>query len=344
MLKENGYQTYYAGKYLNNVNTVNWHLFLWLLTDNILHSHLQYDSIKIPPGFTDWFGLHGNSKYYNYTLNENGELKQYFDSENDYLTDVLTRHTLNFLSQQAESGNPFFAMIAPPAPHAPFTSAKRHENTFADIKAPRTPNFNLISDELSKHWIARMKPTPLTDDIVENIDLYYRKRWQTLLAVDELVDEIIRLLINKNLFENTYFVFTSDNGYHLGQFAMPYDKRQPYETDIRVPFFVSGPSIRDKLLVNRPIALIDLAPTILEWANITKPTTMDGESFNDALKFESNVIDDIINDDDVDEEATGKIDEHPFERQILIEYWGEGSGNNVDSQCHYQRKERVSVI
>lgn len=70
-LKANGYQTFYAGKYLN-----------------------QYRSSEIPPGYDDWYGLHGNSRYYNYTLNENGILRRYGNGERDYLTDVLVNCSL----------------------------------------------------------------------------------------------------------------------------------------------------------------------------------------------------------------------------------------------------------
>lgn len=99
-LKANGYNTFYAGKYLNQVcnqafwcvggsmmkfehavKLINLFLFSW--------SSQKYRSKDIPPGFTDWYGLHGNSKYYNYTLNENGTLKHFGDQEQEYLTDVL---------------------------------------------------------------------------------------------------------------------------------------------------------------------------------------------------------------------------------------------------------------
>lgn len=65
-LQKRGYRTFYAGKYLN-----------------------KYEGHEVPPGYSDWHGLHGNSKYYNYTLNENGQLKSYGDREEDYLTDVI---------------------------------------------------------------------------------------------------------------------------------------------------------------------------------------------------------------------------------------------------------------
>lgn len=236
-------------------------------------------------------------------------------------------------------------MISPPAPHAPFTPATRHANSFDKIKALRTPNFNSVSGELDKHWIVRMGIEPLDDNVVETIDTYFRRRWQTLLAVDELVESLVDLLKQKNLFENTYFVFTSDNGYHLGQFSMPFDKRQPYETDIRVPFIVTGPKIKAKLLINRPISLIDLAPTLFDWANVTKPEWFDGESFANAIGLESNEIsaDTEPNDSDVNEsDADHRIDDAPYERKFLIEHWGEGNEKTYNDECPWQRNDGLT--
>lgn len=119
-------------------------------------------------------------------------------------------------------------MVSPPAPHAPFTPANRHLDSFEKVKAMRTPNFNTVSDDLDKHWLVRMGISPLPDSVIDNIDIYYRRRWQTLLAVDELIEALVEQLKQQNLFEQTYFVFTSDNGYHLGQFSMPFDKRYDF--------------------------------------------------------------------------------------------------------------------
>lgn len=57
---------------------------------------LKYKGNQVPPGYTDWHGLQGNSKYYNYTLNENGVLKSYTDRVEDYLTDVIVSISSNF--------------------------------------------------------------------------------------------------------------------------------------------------------------------------------------------------------------------------------------------------------
>lgn len=111
-----------------------------------------------------------------------------------------------------------------------------------------------------------MPPSTLQNETLETLDIIYRKRWQSLLAVDEMVSNIVRSLKDNNIYNDTYIIFTSDNGYHIGQFAQAFDKRQPYETDIRVPFVISGPKIPPKIVYDNPVALIDIFPSILTQA------------------------------------------------------------------------------
>lgn len=111
-----------------------------------------------------------------------------------------------------------------------------------------------------------MPPPTLENKTIETLDVFYRKRWQSLLAVDEMIANIVSSLKQNDMYNNTYIIFTSDNGYHIGQFAQAFDKRQPYETDIRVPFVVSGYRVPTKIVYEHPVALIDLFPTILTMA------------------------------------------------------------------------------
>lgn len=122
VLKESGYTNFFAGKYLN-----------------------QYKGAEVPLGWQEFYGLHGNSRYYNYTLRENSKNVSY---SNVYLTDLLRSKALRFLKSQRKH-TPFFAMIAPPAPHAPYTPAERHRNAFKGLNALRTPNFNIIDKGFS---------------------------------------------------------------------------------------------------------------------------------------------------------------------------------------------------
>lgn len=234
-------------------------------------------------------------------------------------------------------------MIAPPSAHSPFTPAKRHDTSiFANISALRTPNFNIESQLLDKHWLVRMPPAPLTDEIIETIDKYYRLRWQTLLAVDEMIETIITQLKQLHFYENTYIVFTSDNGFHMGQFSMPWDKRQPYETDIRIPLIVTGPAIQSKLVISQPISLIDLAPTIFDWVQLPKLDSFDGQSFADLLIDESNSVNGVEFSTDAVQSST-EVYLNDYERQLLIEYWGEGSIETYSSECPWNKHDRLTV-
>ena len=107
---------------------------------------------------------------------------------------------------------------------------------------------------------------------IEESDEIYRLRHGTLQSVDDLIAEIFALLDAAGETNNTYFFFTSDNvsicslhlssdtpqGFHLGQFAMGYDKRQLYESDSRVPYIVMGPGIKAGSIANQAVSHVDL--------------------------------------------------------------------------------------
>lgn len=283
---EMNYTTFYAGKYLNQYGNAN--------VGGVKH---------IPPGWDWWAGLVGNSKYYNYSLSINGTEKQYGDKPEDYLTDVINDLAMEFLNQYDSNDNPFLMVLSTPAPHEPFSPALRHIDKFKDIKAKRTPNFNVFTQK-DKHWLVRRGPSPLPNKLLPKLDEIYRRRWETLLAVDELVANVHSKLKMKNLLNDTYIIFTSDNGYHIGQFSMPIDKRQPYETDIRIPLLVSGPGIQ-RSQVTKPVSSVDLFATILEIAGLEHPS--DGTSF-----LRKNLSND---------------------RTVLIEYRGERSEHKQKTGC-----------
>lgn len=89
-----------------------------------------------------------------------------------------------------------------------------------------------------------------------------RDRWGTLFSIDDMVAGIVSEVENLGIMNNTYIFFTSDHGYHLGQFRIPDEKMMPYETDVRVPFFARGPRIQAGTRISEMIANIDIAPTL----------------------------------------------------------------------------------
>uniref|UniRef100_UPI0037E96728 glucosamine (N-acetyl)-6-sulfatase (Sanfilippo disease IIID), b n=1 Tax=Semicossyphus pulcher TaxID=241346 RepID=UPI0037E96728 len=260
-LNKQKYQTFFAGKYLNQYGKKD-----------------GGDVGHVPPGWDQWHALVGNSQYYNYTLSVNGKEEKHGDSyEKDYLTDLITNRSLHFLDDRSPQ-HPFFLMLSPPAPHSPWTAAPQYQKEFGSVKAPRDGSFDKLGKD--KHWLLRQPVSPMPNSSLTYLDDAFRKRWQTLLSVDDMVDKLVKKLDSLKELDNTYIFYTSDNGYHTGQFSLPIDKRQLYEFDIRVPLMVRGPGIKPNQTLKAPVLNIDLAPTILDIASVNLSTVnVDGQSF-----------------------------------------------------------------
>ena len=106
--------------------------------------------------------------------------------------------------------------------------------------------------------------------VLGKVDEVFRNRWRTLLSVDDMVDNVMKTLENKEMLDNTIAIFTSDHGYHLGTFGLPLDKRMPYETDIRVPLYIRGPNVQPMDQHAISVITLDLAPTILDIAGLNR--------------------------------------------------------------------------
>ncbi|XP_065909512.1 N-acetylglucosamine-6-sulfatase-like [Dysidea avara] len=176
---------------------------------------------------------------------------------------------------------PFFAYIAPHAPHVPATPAPQYENALPYMFAPRSPIYNYTATD--HHGIMKLQSPMDPYQIAPQIDELFQNRWRTLLSVDDLMMDVVNKLDQHKQLNNTYFLFTSDHGFQLGQFNLPSCKLQPYEHDIRVPMFVKGPGIA-KSSPAFVAGMVDIAPTIITLAGGTPPDTMDGHSFENMIK------------------------------------------------------------
>ena len=188
------------------------------------------------------------------------------------------------LNDPVKSANPFFAFIAPKAPHIqdgpgwPITiPAPWHADALPEsTTAPRTASWNYSA--LDHHWMIAQQP-PMTSEEAMHSDALFRARHQALLAVDDLVAAVHAEVKAAGQLDNTYFLFTSDHGFRLGQFRMPEGKWNVYDNDIRIPMVMAGPGISANSTFDHVASNVDVMPTILGLAGIETPASMDGRSF-----------------------------------------------------------------
>jgi arylsulfatase A-like enzyme len=264
-LRDAGYRTAMMGKYLNG----------YLATKGTAHDGTAANVAAnyIPPGWTRWDGAGYGYPEFNYVLNSDGELQFHGHQPSDYLTDVLARDGIDFINRSVQDAKPFFLELATFAPHAPYVPAPRNRHDFPGLKVPRPPSFNRLPTH-APSWLA--KRPPLQPWQVAHINRVFRKRAQTVEAVDRMIGQIEQVLAADGVANNTYLVFSSDNGYHTGEYRLLPGKLTAFDTDIHVPLVVVGPGVPPGTTTDAMAENVDLAKTFAGIGGTTIPD--DGHS------------------------------------------------------------------
>jgi arylsulfatase A-like enzyme len=272
IFQEAGYQTAMIGK---------WHLF------------------SDPTGFDYWNILPGQGKYYNPDMIEMGEKKVI----NGYVTDIITDLTIDFLKKR-DQNKPFLLFSHHKAPHREWAPGPNHRDLYEDIDIPEPATFNddyqgrsraaaeaemRIERDFRKTDLKQDPPPGLSGQALKkwNYQRYIKDYLRCVASIDDNVGRLLDYLEASGLKENTLVVYTSDQGFFLGEHGW-YDKRFMYEESLRMPLLVSFPgkikpgSVNDRMVLN-----LDFAQTLLDFAGVPAPEAMQGRSFAPMLQGES---------------------------------------------------------
>ena len=261
-LSEAGITTSHFGKYLNG-----------------FPSRKQKPTYT-PPGWANFVSTtRGKVAYtgYNYTLNTNGTLQKYGNQPTDFLEDVLTAKTNEWLETATD---PFYLEFSSYLPHSPAPAAPRFTGTRAGSQAPRLPNYNAFGI----YEPAWLKSQPkLGPKQQSNLDLLWTRRLESAESMADSFHAIMAQLETTGHLDDTLVIITSDNGYHVGSHRIPSGKHTPYREDSVVPAIFIGPGIAKGVTIDAMTSTIDLAPTIAAIQGAATPTWLDGRNLMPLL-------------------------------------------------------------
>jgi len=269
LLQQAGYETAMIGK---------WHL----------KSH--------PTGFDYWNVLPGQGKYHNPQFIEMGQRKKY----TGYVTDLITDFCLDWLKQR-KSDKPFLLMYHHKAPHRNWQPDEKHAKMYDNVDIPVPETFDddyktrsnaareqtmTISHHLRVPGDTKIEPPEdLAGRALEHwkYQRYIKDYLRCVASIDDNVGRLLKYLDESGLAENTVVVYTSDQGFFLGDHGW-FDKRFIYEESLRMPLLVRYPKEIKSGSVNGDIVLnLDFAPTFLGFAGVAVPSDMQGRSFRSLL-------------------------------------------------------------
>ena len=295
-LRNAGYDTVFLGKYLNGYGTQP-------APDGSAPDSKTY----VPPGWTDWRGAidgglgaghpqdGGTYRFFNTTLNDDG---QFYLEPGRYQSEVFGDLTAGIVAEQAGDDRPFFLWANYVAPHhgnpgepddpKPITRDDGKKTRFVTTARParvkgmfdalvtEAPGAEGEEDVSDKPFFVRELP-PLNAAELAGLLEVTRQRAESLAVVDEQVEKTVDALAATGELEDTLIIFTSDNGYFLGEHRIRQGKVLPYEPALAVPLLIRGPGIPAGEVRTDPFTTVDVAPTVLSAADTTVDWPLNGK-------------------------------------------------------------------
>jgi N-acetylglucosamine-6-sulfatase len=254
--------------------------------------HMGEDNDEKRAGFDRWISHKGQGTYFDTEFNVDGERRRV----PGYYTHAVTRFALDYL--RAPRSKPFFLAVSHKAPHSPNLPEERHARAFDAVDVRYPPTAGTIVGK--PRWVEERQSTwhgiygPLfgfrktfpdaSREGEKTFAGFVRAYWGTILSVDDSVGELLGALKASGELDRTIVVFTSDNGFFLGEHGMM-DKRTMHEASIRVPLLVRFPPLAPAgRVVQEQVLNVDLAPSLLEAAGAPPLQGVHGRSWVPLLR------------------------------------------------------------
>ncbi len=268
LLQESGYQTAIFGKW-----------------------HLGHGGNADPTGFDHWAILPDHGLYHNTNYWIDGELTP----STGYVTDQVTDFAMDWIRER-DPNRPFMAMVHHKAPHRPWEPDEKHAGMYEDVDIPLPPTFD--DDYANRSQAARnakmriesdLTSTDLKVTVPDGLSPEEEKHWKyqryikdylrCVASIDDNMGRLLDFLDDEDLTRNTLVIYTSDQGFFLGDHGW-YDKRFMYEESLRMPLLVRfPPKVAAGSVVDAMVSNLDFARTLLDVAGVDASDEMQGRSF-----------------------------------------------------------------
>jgi arylsulfatase A-like enzyme len=273
-LQDDGYYNVHIGKYMNGYPT-----------GTTSSPPPPSPTFPVPQGWDQWYGkVSEDALYFNYQLIEKTgpsaipHLTFYGDQPSDYQTDVFTDRAVNFVNDSAVGDQPFWLNLWFNSPHGPFEPAPRDLFRFSGTPLPRLPAFNEKDIKDKPKWFRKQAKKRLTKKQAALIDNERRRQEEQLISVDQAVGKLVQSLKDEEILDDTYIIFSSDNGFFRGEHRIATGKYLPYDPASRVPLIIRGPGIPAGAATNELVWNGDITQTILQIATGSQDSSLDGRS------------------------------------------------------------------
>ena len=187
-----------------------------------------------------------------------------------------------FLTDPANPNNHKVALPISPCP------SHKHAHDFDGQTNPHIPSWNVsASGVVPKAMQVYAAQEVLDAYSSEREDIGWRNRSAAVVDLDDLIGAVFAGFESLGVLDDTYAIFTSDNGYHLGEHKLVFGKGHPYEPSVRLPMYIRGPGVPKGVVSKLPTTHLDITATIIELVGAaglpTTPKDLDGKSFAAAL-------------------------------------------------------------